>query len=58
MRNRKSLKALAVSLALAVSFGVSLTPVHAASTEILVWADESRGPNLTKVIAAKSDWVA
>ncbi len=58
MRNGKSLKALALLLALAVSFGVSLTPVHAASTEILVWADESRGPNLTKVIAAKGDWVA
>ena len=23
----------------------------------MVWADESRGPNLTKVIAAKGDWV-
>ena len=44
------------SFALAVSALVA--PSANAAEEIVVWADESRGPNLAKVIAAKGDWVA
>lgn len=34
-----------------------LVPSAHASNEIIVWADETRGPHLTKLIAAKGDWV-
>lgn len=56
MKNR-FLKGFAVTAALAFATGLAVTPAHAA-TEIVVWADETRGPNLAKVIAAKGDWVA
>ncbi len=56
--SRKTLaKGLAVLAAIALSAGMTVTPASA-TTEILVWADESRGPNLQKTIAAKGDWVA
>ena len=55
MKNRL-LKGLA--LAAAVSFAASLTIVPAqAANEILVWADETRGPHLAKVFAKGDDWV-
>lgn len=55
MKNRL-IKGLA--LAATVSFAASLTIVPAqAASEILVWADETRGPHLEKVFAAKGDWV-
>lgn len=44
------------SFALAVSALVA--PSASAASEIVVWADESRGPNLAKVIAAKGDWAS
>jgi arabinogalactan oligomer/maltooligosaccharide transport system substrate-binding protein len=56
MKNR-FLKGFAVTAALAIATGLAVTPAHAAN-EIVVWADETRGPNLAKVIAAKGDWVA
>ena len=45
-------------LAAAASFAASLTivPAHA-DKEIVVWADETRGPNLTQVFKKKGDWV-
>jgi len=44
-----------VTAALALTAGL-LTPAKAATT-VLVWADESRGPNLVKTLKDKSDWV-
>ncbi len=60
MFKRKLSKIAAGALAVAVSMGLTVAPTHAASDtkKITVWADETRGPNLTKVIAAKGDWVA
>ena len=49
---------MAASLALALVAGVNTVPAHAADKELVVWADETRGPNLTKTLAAKSDWVS
>ena len=43
------------SFALAVSALVA--PSANAASEIVVWADESRGTNIKKVLADKSDWV-
>jgi maltose-binding protein MalE len=43
--------------AIAVS-GLVAPTAFAADKEITVWADETRGPNLTKVFEAKSDWVS
>ena len=52
------MKGFAVTAALAIAAtGIAVAPAHAAS-EIVVWADETRGPNLKKVIDAKGDWVA
>jgi ABC-type metal ion transport system substrate-binding protein len=50
------LKGLALAATLSFAAGVTIVPAQAAS-EILIWADETRGPNLTKVFAKKSDWV-
>jgi len=50
------LKGLTAAAALALSAGL-MTPAQAATT-VLVWADETRGPNLEKVLKDKSDWVA
>ena len=56
MKN-KLLKGFA--LVATMSFAASLTIVPAkAASEILIWADETRGPNLEKVFKKKSDWVA
>lgn len=46
-----------VIAAAALAVSTLVAPSASAATEIVVWADESRGPNLTKVIAAKGDWV-
>ena len=43
------------SFALAVSALVA--PSATAASEIVVWADESRGANIKKVLAEKGDWV-
>ena len=55
MKNRL-LKGLALAATLSFAAGVTIVPAQAAS-EILIWADETRGPNLTKVFAKKGDWV-
>ncbi len=46
-----------VIAATALSVSTLVAPIASAATELVVWADENRGPNLTKVIAAKGDWV-
>ena len=51
-------KALAVAVAAVLGAGAFIAPAQAVDKEILVWADETRGPNLTKVFEAKGDWVA
>jgi len=55
-KKRFGFAGVVASFALAVSALVA--PSANAAEEIVVWADESRGPNLAKVIAAKGDWVA
>ena len=50
-------KVAAVTIAAGLISGFVSAPVHAASKTIIVWADETRGPNLQKVITAKGDWV-
>jgi len=51
------IKGLALAATMSFAAGVSIVPAQAAS-EIIVWADETRGPNLEKVFKAKGDWVA
>lgn len=53
---KKFFKGFAPLAALAVTAGLSITPAQAAS-EIVVWADGQRGPNLVKVLETKGDWV-
>ena len=55
MKNRL-LKGLALAATMSFAVGVAIVPAQAAS-EIVIWADETRGPNLTKVFAKKGDWV-
>lgn len=54
--NKRLSMGFVVTAALALTAGL-LTPAKAATT-VLVWADESRGPNLVKTLKDKSDWVA
>jgi arabinogalactan oligomer/maltooligosaccharide transport system substrate-binding protein len=56
MKKRNGLAS--VITAVAVASGVFITsPASAATTDIVIWADERRGPNLEKLMALKSDWV-
>jgi arabinogalactan oligomer/maltooligosaccharide transport system substrate-binding protein len=57
MLHRKFGKVAAVAIAAGLMTSIVTAPIHAASNTIVVWADETRGPNLQKVINAKSDWV-
>ena len=51
------MRGLAVAVAAATAAGVFVSaPSHAATT-VVVWADETRGPNLQKTLTTKSDWV-
>ena len=47
-------KALAVAVAAVLGAGAFIAPAQAVDKEILVWADETRGPNLTKVFEARA----
>ena len=58
MQKKLIAKSLAASLALALVAGVNTVPAQAADKELVVWADDTRGPNLTKAFAAKGDWVS
>jgi ABC-type glycerol-3-phosphate transport system substrate-binding protein len=55
--NTKRFGFAGVLAAFALAVSTLVAPSANAATEIVVWADESRGPNLQKVIAAKGDWV-
>ncbi len=55
--NKKRFGLTGVVAVMALAFSALVVPTSSAATEIIVWADETRGPNLTKVIAAKGDWV-
>ena len=57
MIQRKFGKVAALTLTVGLMSGFVSAPVHAASKTIIVWADETRGPHLQQVIAAKGDWV-
>jgi len=56
LMKHRFMKGFAVAAAVAVAAGLAVAPAQAAN-EIIVWADETRGPNLTKAIATKGDWV-
>lgn len=58
MQKKLIAKGLASTLVLALVAGLNIVPAQAADKELVVWADETRGPNLTKVFAAKGDWVS
>ena len=55
-KKRFGFAGVVASFALAVSALVA--PSATAASEIVVWADENRGANLKKVLAAKGDWVS
>ncbi len=55
MQKKLLAKSVATSLVLALFAGLNTVPAQANDKELLVWADETRGPNLTKVFAAKLD---
>lgn len=55
--NKKRFGFAGVIAAAALSVSTLVAPSASAASEVVVWADETRGPNLTKVFAAKSDWV-
>ena len=55
--NRKRFGFAGVIAAFALAVSTLVAPTASANTQIVVWADENRGPDLTKVIAAKGDWV-
>ena len=56
--NTKRFGFAGVLAAFALAVSTLVAPSANAATEIVVWADESRGPNLAKVIASKGDWVS
>jgi arabinogalactan oligomer/maltooligosaccharide transport system substrate-binding protein len=55
---KKRYSAASILAVAALAFGVIAgAPAQAASKEIVIWADETRGPNLEKLMSQKSDWV-
>jgi arabinogalactan oligomer/maltooligosaccharide transport system substrate-binding protein len=56
LKKNNFLKGLVAAFAVALTAGV-VAPVQAAST-VVIWADETRGPNLEKTLKDKSDWVS
>jgi arabinogalactan oligomer / maltooligosaccharide transport system substrate-binding protein len=56
--NKKRFGFAGVAAAFALAVSTLVAPTANAADQIVVWADESRGPNLAKVIAAKGDWVS
>ncbi len=55
--NRKRLGVLGALTAAALAVTVAVVPGAHAANEIVIWADETRGPHLASVFAAKGDWV-
>ena len=58
MQKNRFKKGFVAAVVLALGASALTVPAKAADKEILVWADETRGPNLVKTLAAKSDWVS
>lgn len=58
MQKKLTARGIASAIALALFAGINTYPATAADKELIVWADETRGPNLTKVFQAKGDWVS
>ena len=55
--NKKRLGFAGVVASFALAVSALVAPSANAADEIVVWADESRGANLKKVLAVKADWV-
>ena len=55
---KKRFSAVGFIAAVAIAVSGLVVPSASAADEIVVWADESRGANLKKALAVKSDWVA
>ena len=55
--NKKHFGFAGVVTSIAIAVSGLVVPSANAADEIVVWADETRGPNLKKVFAAKGDWV-
>lgn len=56
--NRRILGMLGLVTSAALATSLAIVPgAQAAGGTIVVWADETRGPNLQKVMDTKSDWV-
>jgi maltose-binding protein MalE len=55
--NKKHFGLTGVVASLAIAVSALVAPSANAADEIVVWADESRGANLKKVLAVKADWV-
>ena len=51
------MRGLAIAVTTAIASGVLIATPSPAATTVVVWADETRGPNLIKTLATKSDWV-
>ena len=57
LMKKKLFRGFAVLATLALAAGLAVTPAHA-NTKVVVWADETRGPNLEKTLADKANWVS
>ena len=55
--NKKHFGFAGVVASIAIAVSGLVAPSANAADEIVVWADESRGANLKKVLAVKADWV-
>ena len=56
--NRRILGMLGLVTSAVLATSLAVVPgAHADAGTIVVWADETRGPHLTSVFAAKGDWV-
>lgn len=51
------MKSIAVVITAVLGSVALVAPAQAEDKELLVWADEKRGPNLLKVMESKNDWV-
>ena len=57
MQKKLLAKSVATSLVLALFAGLNTVPAQANDKELVVWADERRGPSLKQVFDKKGDWV-
>jgi arabinogalactan oligomer/maltooligosaccharide transport system substrate-binding protein len=57
LMKKKLFRGFAIAATLALAAGLAVTPAQA-NTTVVVWADETRGPNLKKALADKADWVS